>query len=156
MPGFFETISARVGSWAVVKAIRKRSQKIKLEILREPEYDNGTFRIYVRNVTDSPLYCGVTATEIGQLGGQPSVLPLQMKGAETHEVAVLPPKKSRSVDVLRFDAHAGTLTLLGLREHRSLAVARRKLIIKAFCEGSEAKIEFIIQPQGKAVAFYPV
>jgi hypothetical protein len=93
---------------------------------------------------------------MGQFGEQPSALILQMKGAGMQEMAVLLPNKSRSVDVLRFDADAGTLTLLGLRERRSLAVGRRKMVIRAFCEGSEAEIDFIIQPQGGAVAFYPV
>jgi hypothetical protein len=156
MPGFFEAISARVRSWAVVGALRKKFRKTKLEILREPEYDDGTFRIYVRNVTDSPLHCGVSATDIGAFGDHPSVTILRMKGAEMQEMALLPPKKSRSVDVLRFDSDAGTLTLLGLRDRRPLGVVRRKLVIRAFCEGSEAKVDFVIQPQGKAVAFYPV
>jgi hypothetical protein len=135
---------------------RKTNRKTKLEILREPEYDNGTFKIYVRNVTDSPLYCGVAATEPGQSGEHAKVTLLRMKGADMQEMSLLPPKTSRPVAVLRFDADLGTLTLLGLREHRPLAVARRKLVIRAFCEGSETKIDFIIQPQGKAVAFFPV
>jgi hypothetical protein len=140
----------------LLETINKMFQKPKLEILREPEYDNGTFKIYVRNVTSSPLYCGVTATEIGQFGEHPSVTILQMKGADRKEMSVLPPKESRSVEVLRFDSDSGTLTLLGVREHRPLTVARQKLILKAFCEGSEVEIKFIIQPQGNAVAFFPV
>jgi hypothetical protein len=121
MAGLLETIK---------KMFQKPKLEAKVEILREPEYDNGTFKIYVRNVTSSPLYCGVTATEIGQFGEQPSVTILQMKGADMRQMSVLPPKESRSVEVLRFDSDLGTLTLLGKREHRPLAVVRQKLLSK--------------------------